>query len=167
MLIPAICRADEIVANCQAMFYTEDMFHMTGYTSDWTPNIEESNDGSCKSYAIINNSKENKLIGYLGYCIDYRAKRVDQFGLISFDKGNPIVGRDTFEHLKYLCEHYHTVSWRMVGGNPAERGYDKFLSMYDKPGYGTSKLYIPDALMDLDGVYVDDIIYQVTNFKVV
>ena len=167
MLIPAICRADEIIANCQAMFYTEDMFHMTGYTSDWTPNIEESNDGSYKYYAIVNNSEESKLIGYLGYCIDYRAKRVDQFGLISFDKGNPIVGRDTFERLKYLCEHYHTVSWRMVGGNPAERGYDKFLSMYDKPGYGTSKLYIPDALIDLDNVYVDDIIYQVTNFKVV
>lgn len=39
----------------------------------------------------------------------------------------------------------------MVGGNPAERGYDNFI----------------DSIRDRDGNYRDDIIYEIINKKIV
>ena len=53
------------------------------------------------------------------------------FAIFSFDKGNPIIGEDLYTKLEELVDKFHRVEWRMVGGNPAERSYDKFLEVWN------------------------------------
>lgn len=79
---------------------------------------------------------------------------------ISFDRGNPLIGKDVFDEIERCIKEYHLhrVEWRMVGGNPAERGYDIFLKKHN----GTKHI-LKDAIKDREGKYHDDIIYEIIN----
>lgn len=123
MLVPAILYRDQIEREFQRLYYTKDMLFETGCLGQWTPEISDSPDDGRFDYAIVSN---NKLIGYLSYQVDYYVSKAYNFGLMSFDRGNPVVGKDVFEKLEELVSTLHRVEWRMVGGNPAERSYDKF-----------------------------------------
>lgn len=156
MLVPAIMYKEQIAREFQKHFYSIDMFYETGGLHNWIPTIDESPDFSTRQYAIVD--KENKLLGYLGYRINHYNSCVYNFGLFSFDKGNQIIGRDLFNHMDELVQKYHRVEWRMVGGNPVERHYDKFCEKHN----GT-KHVLRDAVKDEDGNYRNDIIYEIVN----
>ena len=98
MLVPAILYKDEIIKGMQKYFYTDDMMFETGCMDNWTPNITECPEGSQFQYAIVDNNE--KLIGYLGYAVDWYASKAYNFGLFSFDRGNPLVGKVVFEKLE-------------------------------------------------------------------
>lgn len=53
--------------------------------------------------------REGNLIGFLSYSIDYYSSNAYNFGLVSFDKGNPIIGRDLFNKLEELVSTLHRV----------------------------------------------------------
>jgi hypothetical protein len=46
----------------------------------------------------------------------------------------------------------------MVGGNPVERSYDRFLKMHNG-----NKHILKDAVKDKYGKYHDDVIYEIIN----
>ena len=94
VLVPAILYKDEIIKGMQKYFYTDDMMFETGCMDNWTPNITECPEGSQFQYAIVDNNE--KLIGYLGYAVDWYTSKAYNFGLFSFDRGNPLVGKDVF-----------------------------------------------------------------------
>lgn len=52
----------------------------------------------------------------------------------------------------------HRVEWQAVGGNPACRGYDRFI----KKHYG-NKHILKDSIKDKSGEYHDDIIYEIVS----
>ena len=85
------------------------------------------------------------MIGYLSYQVDYYVSKAYNFGLISFDRGNPIIGRELFEKLKELISTMHRVEWRMIGGNPVEKHYDKFCDKYNG-----NKYFLKDSIRDKD-----------------
>lgn len=153
MLVPAILYKEEIIENMRKYFYTNDMLYETGCMENWIPNIVDCPDESTFQFAIVHN---DILIGYLGYVVDWYASKAYNFGLFSFDRGNPIVGKDVFNKLEELVNRFHRVEWRMVGGNPAERGYDNFLKRHSG-----NKHVLKDAIRDRDGNYRDDIIYEI------
>lgn len=153
MLVPAILYKEEIIENMRKYFYTNDMLYETGCMENWIPNIADCPDESTFQYAIVHN---DILIGYLGYVVDWYVSKAYNFGLFSFDRGNPIVGKDVFNKLEELVNRFHRVEWRMVGGNPAERGYDNFLKRHNG-----NKHVLKDAIRDRDGNYRDDIIYEI------
>lgn len=153
MLVPAILYKEEIIENMRKYFYTNDMLYETGCMENWIPNIVDCPDESTFQFAIIHN---DILIGYLGYVVDWYVSKAYNFGLFSFDRGNPIVGKDVFNKLEELVNRFHRVEWRMVGGNPAERGYDNFLKRHNG-----NKHVLKDAIRDRDGNYRDDIIYEI------
>lgn len=130
------------------------MLYETGSMYNWSPNIEECPDESQFQYAIIDNNK--KLIGYLGYVVDWYVSKAYNFGLFSFDRGNILVGKDVFDKLEELVKTFHRVEWRAVGGNPACRGYDNFIKRHN----GTKHI-LKDSIKDKDGNYHDDIIYEI------
>jgi len=158
MLIPAIIKKNEILDNFRKYYYTEDMMYETGGLNNWLPNIQEETDDGRFQYAIVNS--ENKLLGYLDYHIDWYSSCASQFGLISFDRGNPIIGKDLFNELNKLMYEYklHRIEWRMIGGNSVERSYDKFCNKFN----GTKHI-LKDAIKDKYGEYHDDIIYEIIN----
>lgn len=153
MLRPAVLYKEEITRAMQEYFYTDDMMYVTGCLDNWAPEISDRPDEGCMQYAIINN---NKLIGYLSYRIDYYSSRVYNFGLFSFDRGNPLIGKEVNDELVKLIHRYHRVEWRAVGDNPACRGYDNFIKRYNG-----NKHILRDATKDRDGNYHDDIIYEI------
>lgn len=158
MLVPAILYKQQIVKKFQKYFYTTGMLYETGGMCNWSPNIEECPDESQFQYAIVN---DEKLIGYLGYSVDWYTSKAYNFGLFSFDRGNALVGKDVFNKLEELVKNFHRVEWRAVSGNPACRGYDRFIEKYNG-----NKHVLKDAIRDRDGKYHDDIIYEIVKTEI-
>ena len=160
MLVPAITRKEEICASFHKYMYTKDMIYETGGLGNWIPNIQDNNDGDLYQYAIVDN--DNKLLGFFSYYVDWYSSNASRFGLISFDRGNPIIGLDVFRELEKLISQYHLhrVEWRMIGGNPVERAYDRFCKKYN----GTKHI-LKDVMKDREGNYHDDIIYEIITTK--
>lgn len=156
MLVPAVLYKDQIIKGMQRYFYTTDMMYETGCMENWTPNIFDCPDESQFQYAIVD--KNEKLVGYLGYSVDWYASKAYNFGLFSFDRGNLQVPKDVFERLEELVNTLHRVEWRAVGGNPACRGYDNFIKKHN----GT-KHVLKDSIKDRVGSYHDDIIYEIVH----
>ena len=155
MLVPAILYKEQISKEFQRKFYTEDMFLETGSLYQWSPEILDNPADGQFDYAIIHN---NKLIGYLSYRVDYYCSKVYNFGLMSFDKGNFVVGKDVFDKIEELVELYHRVEWRMICGNPVERSYDRFCKKHNG-----KKHILKDAIKDKYGNYRDDVIYEIVG----
>lgn len=158
MLVPAILYKEQIIKEFQRYFYTTDMLYETGDIENWVPQIAECPESWQFQYAIIDNNK--KLIGYLGYAVDWYVSKAYNFGLFSFDRGNILVGKDVFDKLEELVKTFHRVEWRAVGGNPACRGYDSFIKKHN----GTKHI-LKDSIKDKDGNYHDDIIYEIVKEK--
>lgn len=158
MLIPAIIKKNEIMEAFKRYYYSDDMMYETGGLDNWTPNIYENPECGIYQLAIVD-SKE-KLLGYLDYKIDWYTSCAHRFGLISFDRGNPIIGKDLFGELNKLINVYklHRIEWRMIGGNSVERSYDRFCKKFN----GT-KHVLKDVVKDKYGKYHDDIIYEIIN----
>ena len=156
MLVPAALYKEQIAKEFQKLYYTTDMLYETGSTEQWCPEIANCPESWQFQYAIVDNN--NKLIGYLAYVVDYYCSKAYNFGLISFDKGNVILGRDLFNKMEELVSTLHKIEWRMVGGNPVERSYDKFCFKHNG-----KKHILKDSIRDAQGNYRDDIIYEIIN----
>ena len=81
---------------------------------------KEWDEQAVRIIAIVSN---NRLIGYLSYRIDYYCSKAYNFGLLSFDRGNPVVGEELFNKMEELTKKLRKIEWRMVGGNPVEKHY--------------------------------------------
>lgn len=152
MLEPAILRKESISRQFKEVFYSEEMMYVSGRDS-WIPDINDDSQGVF-AWAIVN--KEDDLIGYFCYEIKRFESTVCNFCVISFDKGNPIIGKDVFEKMEELVENFHRVEWRMISGNPVERHYDKFLERHNG-----RKLVLWDKFRDLGGQLHNEIIYEI------
>ena len=156
MLVPAILYKDEIIKCMQKYFYTDDMMYAAGCMENWVPNIVESPEEGCYQWAMVDSN--DKLIGFLVYRVDFYISKAYNFGLFSFDRGNPLVGKDVFNKLEELVSTLHRVEWRAVGGNPACRGYDNFIKRHNG-----NKHILKDSIKDRNGNYHDNIIYEIDN----
>ena len=158
MLVPAILYKEEIAKNFKKYYYTDDMMYETGYLDNWNPEIHENPDACTYQYAIVDSNE--KLIGYIAYTIDWYSSSAYSFGLISFDRGNPIVGRDLFNEMEKLIHEYklHRIEWRVVSGNPVKKHYDKFCNKYNG-----NIIKLTDVFKDKYGNYRDSYIYEILN----
>lgn len=158
MLIPAILRKNEILHEFQKMQYTDDLMYEVGCCDNYMPNVVEEPDKETYQFAIVD-SKDN-LIGYVSYRIDWYSSQAHRFGLMSFDRGNPLIGKELFGIMDNLINtlHIHRIEWYMVSGNPAERSYDRFCDKYNG-----RKLTLRDTFKDRAGHYHDSITYEIIN----
>jgi hypothetical protein len=158
MLIPAILRRDEILQEFQKLQYTDDLMYEVGSCDNYMPDIADEPNKETYQYAIVNDS--GKLIGYIGYYIDWYSSQASRFGLMSFDRGNILIGKELFTIMTNLIENLkiHRIEWYMVGGNPVERSYDNFCSKY----HG-NKFVFKDVFKDRYGKYHDSITYEIIN----
>lgn len=153
MLKPAILYKDELLRLFSEEIYTEEYFLYVGFPyAHSLPEIDTAD--NYKRFAILNSEEE--VIGYLSYHIDISVDCVSSFGLYSFDKGNPTVGKDLFTEMERLVQNHHRIEWRMVGGNPVERSYDKFCKKHNG-----KKFVLTDTVRDLHGKYRNCAIYEI------
>ena len=108
---------------------------------------------------IIKMLKEHgNSVQILTYRISDYSDTVQSFGLFSFDKGNPLLGRDVFQKLEELVKTHHRVEWCVVGSNPVKRHYDKFCKRHN--GYIH---HWHETTKDECGNYIDSYTYEIIN----
>lgn len=101
---------------------------------------------------------EPKVVGYFAYSIQPSEDTVCNFSLYSFDKGNPIIGKDVFEEMERLVKSHRRIEWRMIGGNPVQRHYDKFCKRFDG-----NRIMLHDVCADPNGGYRNEYIYEIVR----
>lgn len=158
MLIPAILKKDEILQEFRKLQYTDDLMYGVGCCDNYMPDILDEPNKETYQFAIVDT--KNKLIGYVTYHIDWYSSNAGRFGLMSFDRGNPLIGKELFYIMENLINtlKLHRIEWYMVGGNPVERSYDKFCEKYNG-----RKIIFKDTLKDRYGKYRDSITYEIIN----
>lgn len=158
MLIPAILRKEEILHEFQKLQYTDDLMYEAGCCDNYMPDIVGEPDKETYQYAIVDS--KDKLVGYVSYSIDWYSSQAHRFGLMSFDRGNPLIGKALFEIMEKLINELklHRIEWYMVGGNPVERHYDNFCGKYNG-----RKIVLRDTFKDRHGEYHDSITYEIIN----
>ena len=155
MLKPALLYAEEITRKFAERLYTTDYYYYCGYPCGSSlPKIEEKDD--LYQYAFVDGG--DNVIGFLTYRINEFCDTVQDFGLFSFDKGNPILGRDLFRKLEELVANHHKVEWLVIGNNPVKKHYDKFCRKHN--GYTH---HYHESTKDEKGNYVDSFFYEIVN----
>jgi hypothetical protein len=157
MLKPAILFKEEITRMFQELYYTDEMMYVTGCNENWVPEIADTPDESTIQFAILNS--KNECIGYVGFRVDWYSSCAYNFAIISFDKGNINIASALKEVVDKITNEYHLrrMEWRMIGGNPVEKHYDKFCNSYSN----SNKYVLHEAMRDRHGKYHDDIIYEI------
>lgn len=155
MLVPAILYKDEINKQSARMIYDDELFLYTGSTFPHGINKSEEPHDGVMQYAIVS---DDKLVGYFTYRLNVYTRCADWFGLIAFEKNNRTIGIDVMRELKRLINdyHIHRIEWRMIGGNPVEKHYDRFCQKYNG-----KKFVLTDAVRDKYGNYHNDMIYEI------
>ena len=167
MLEPAMLHKEAILNGLKKHIYEDEMSYYSGWNGYTLPEIPNEFDGCDYRFAILDG---DKVIGYFCYTYDMHSKCLRNFGLYSFDRGNPIIGKDILYEIKRIIKEYqpHRMEWRMVGGNPVEKHYDKFCKRYNG-----KKFVLTDVFKDRYGNYHNDVIMKsyltrvikVTNFE--
>ena len=154
MLKPAILYKEAIESEFNAQLYTQDFFYYTGHDgATYIPEIKR--DDFVFQYAIVD---KDKLVGYFSYSLNTISDTINNFGLYSFDRGNPVIGRDIIRKMKELVNSHHRVEWRMIGGNPVKRHYDRFCRRY-----GGNVVKLHESVKTPSGEYADEYIYEIIN----
>ena len=135
--------------------YDNDYFFYMGYAyGHELPNIQPAD--NIFQWAIVNN--KNKVIGWFAYRIQPETDTAYNFGFYSFDRGNPIIGRDIFKKMEDLVKEHHRVEWRMIGDNPVQKHYDKFCEKHNG-----NRVHLHQVCKDTHGQYHDEYIYEIVK----
>lgn len=153
MLKPALLYVDVITRKFAELLYTKDYFYYCGYWCGTSlPCIEQKD--NLYQYAFVDNN--DNVIGFLTYRINVYTDTVQDFGLISFDKGNLTVARDLHKKLEELIKNHHKVEWAVIEGNPAKRSYDRFCKKH-----GGYIHHHHDTTRDKYGKFLDSFSYEI------
>ena len=125
MLLPAMLCKESLLNGLKTYIYDDEMLFYSGWNGFTLPEISDEFDGYNYRYAIIDG---DNVIGYFCYHYDTHSRCLSNFGLYSFDRGNPIIGKDILREIRRIIKEFkpHRMEWRMIGGNPVEKHYDKF-----------------------------------------
>lgn len=129
MLKPAQLYKDELREKLIQSWYKPENIYYSGWTGCEIPDILDNN---YDSHHFVSVDKYREVIGYIDYRINWNAMSADQFGIISFDKGNIVFAKDLYATICNLFEMYHMnrISWMAYVDNPAVRGYRNFIKRY-------------------------------------
>lgn len=127
MLVPAILYKDQIEHEFAKRIYDPEYFFYTGYAHGHELTDLQIRDNRY-DYAVLDT--DDHLIGYFSFTV-FDVDTIENFGLYSFDKGNPLVTVQVYQKMKQLVNKYRRISWRVIEGNPVKLLYDRFCNKYN------------------------------------
>ena len=129
MLRPAQLYKEKLYEEYVKTWYKSENMFYTGWTGDGIPEIPDNN---YDSHHFVNLDKNDNLIGYIAYSVDFVSMNADKFGIISFDRGNIEFAKDVYKAICDLFEKYHMnrISWFAYVENPATRAYRNFIKKH-------------------------------------
>lgn len=114
--------------NIKSWYNPENIFWNCG-VGDSQIDIKEDN---CDCHQFVSVNKEDDVVGYITYSVDWSAMSADSFGIISFRKGSVEFAKDVYKAICDLFEVYNMnrISWFAYVDNPAIRGYRNFIKKH-------------------------------------
>lgn len=156
MLKPAYLYKDELQKKSIETWYdTECMFWNDGVGSSQI-NIQDNN-YNCHQLVSVN--RDNNVIGYITYNIDWTAMSANSFRIISFDKGNVLFAKDLYQTICDLFEKYHMnrIQWFAYTDNPAIKRYRNFIKKHG----GVECAYHRQVIKLIDGKLHDSVGFEI------
>lgn len=116
-------------------------------------------DNNYKKHCFVSVDKDDNIIGYISYSIDWDAMSARNFGIISFKKGSLEFIKDVYKIICDLFEIYHMnrVAWFAFVDNPAIRGYRNFIKKHG----GCECAYHRQIAKLLDGKLHDAVEFEI------
>lgn len=129
MLRPAQLYEEELREENIKSWYRPENIYWHGGAGD---NIPELPDNNHDRHDFVSVDKDDNIIGYISYAVNWTAMSADRFGIISFRKGSMEFAKDLYKVVCDLFEVYHMnrISWGAYEDNPAVRGYRNFIKKH-------------------------------------
>lgn len=156
MIYPAQLYKERLKKEYLKSWYSnENMFYNSG---PYGTNIDLP-ENNYTNHHFVSVDKDNNLIGYISYDVDWGAMAAYNFGIISFRKGTIEFVRDVYQVIVDIFEKYHfnSMRWLCYADNPAIRGYRNFIK---KHGGRECAYYRQDTKL-LDGKLHDTVGFQI------
>lgn len=155
MLKPAQLYAEELQKKNYETWYDKRYMYYGGLGAC---DIELA-DNNCDKHQFVSVDKDNNVIGYISYKIDWCALNADNFGIISYDMGNFQFLRDCYQVVCDLFKKYHMnrVGWFAYVDNPAIRGYRNFVKKHG----GKECAYLRQIAKLADGKLHDAVEFEI------
>lgn len=156
MLKPAQLYKDELQKKNIETWY--DQRYMYYHSGTGACDIELA-DNNCDKHQFVSVDKDDNVIGYISYKIDWCALNADNFGIISYDMGNIEFAKDCYKAVCDLFEKYHMnrVGWFAFADNPAIRGYRNFIKRHG----GKECAYLRQVSKLTDGKLHDAVEFEI------
>lgn len=129
MLKPAQLYAEKLQKENFESWYRPENIFWNGGPRDSTIVIKDDN-YDCHQFVSVD--KDDNVIGYITYAVDWSAMSADRFGIISFKKNSVEFARNIYKAVCSIFNVYHMnrIQWFCFADNPAIRGYRNFIKKH-------------------------------------
>lgn len=156
MLRPAQLYKEQLkIKDIESWYNPSDIFYHSG-TGAYSIDLPDNNENL---HAFVSVDKDDNIIGYISYRVDWRAMNAYQFGIISYHKGNMEFIRDLYKAIDdcFNVYHFNRIEWFCIADNPAICGYRNFIKHYGGRECG----YCRQALKLRDGKLHDYVTFEI------
>lgn len=156
MLRPAQLYADKLQEENIKSWYKPENIYWHGGTAEYMIDLPDNN-GNSHCFASVD--KDDNIIGYIGYSVDWVSLSADNWGIISYDKGNIEFIKDLHKAICDCFEVYNLnrISWNCYADNPAIRGYRNFINKHG----GRECAYFRQYIRLRDGKLHDSVSFEI------
>lgn len=154
-IVPAYLFKNDIENEFAKLAYTEKLMWFDGCIENFHHEVTEED---CKyQFAIC---EDGKLVGFISFRVDWYCSMAFNFGLISFSDSKVATFKAIREVIKMVKSfNLHRIDFRCVGGNPAEKRYNKIIKRFESE-YSIRSVRFLDNIKDRQGKYHDTIMYE-------
>lgn len=155
MLAPAQLYKEELqTENIKTWYLPENIYYNFSTGNDYIEILE--NNYNCHQFVSVN--KNNNIIGYISYDINWEIMSVTNLGIISFQRGNINFIKDVYQAITDIFEKYHMkrLEWFCIKDNPVLKSYEKKVLKFggSKCGEFTQSVKLMDGKLH-DCVYFE------------
>lgn len=156
MLRPAQLYKDKLAEENIKSWYDSRNIYWNGGVGD---SVIDLPDHTYDRHDFVSVDKQNNVLGYIGYNVDWVAMSASRFSIISFQKGNMIFVKDLYQAICDLFYTYHMnrISWLAYADNPAVKGYRNFIKRHGGRECG----YQRQVVKLLDGTLHDIVYFEI------
>lgn len=156
MLKPAQLYVGKLQEENLKSWYKPENIYWHGGTGDCQIELPDNN---YVSHCFVSVDKDDNVIGYISYAVDWSAMSADRFGIISYRKNSLEFAKDVYNVVCDLFEVYHMnrISWGAYADNHAVRGYRNFIRKHG----GRECAYHRQAARLQDGKLHDSVEFEI------
>lgn len=155
MLAPAqLYRKELQTENIKTWYLPENIYYNASTGNNYIEILEDNY--NCHQFVSID--KNNNIIGYISYDINWKTMSVTNLGIISYQKGNINFIKDVYQAIIDIFQKYHMnrLEWFCIRDNPALKSYEKIVLRFggSKCGEFTQSVKLMDGKLH-DCVYFE------------